>query len=171
MATDYDALYQAQRHALGGPSQIFTTFFASLDKPLRVLDVGCGQGRDALFIARLGHQVTGVDISEAGIAQLEQDAATETLPIRTIAADITTYDFDAVYDIVLVDRTLHMLDERARLEVLDRLLAVVSGEGYLLLADEPRNISAMLARVQAQEATWRVIKQHKGFLFAQRMSY
>ncbi|WP_342077412.1 methyltransferase domain-containing protein [Yoonia sp. SS1-5] len=68
MAYDYDKLYAQERDALGQPTAIFVDFFDKIDrKQMRVLDVGCGQGRDAIFIARKGHQVVGVDISANGI--------------------------------------------------------------------------------------------------------
>ncbi|MEO0598119.1 MAG: methyltransferase domain-containing protein, partial [Chloroflexota bacterium] len=83
MPTDYEKLYQEQRHVLGKPTQVFVDFFDEYTKEKAdVLDLGCGQGRDALFIARLGHRVVGVDISETGIAQLLEDAKTETLAIE-----------------------------------------------------------------------------------------
>lgn len=36
-------------------------------KPLKVLDIGCGEGKDAVFLARNGYIVTAFDLSEAGI--------------------------------------------------------------------------------------------------------
>lgn len=36
-------------------------------KPLKVLDIGCGEGKDAVFLARNGYLVTAFDLSEAGI--------------------------------------------------------------------------------------------------------
>jgi cyclopropane fatty-acyl-phospholipid synthase-like methyltransferase len=54
------------------------------------LDVGCGQGRDALFIAIKGHRVVGMDISANGIRDLKDVASRENLPIEGIVADILT---------------------------------------------------------------------------------
>ena len=39
-------------------------------KHVSVLDLGCGQGRDALFIARRGHILLGVDAAQTGIKQI-----------------------------------------------------------------------------------------------------
>ena len=36
-------------------------------KPLKVLDLGCGEGKDAVFLARNGYIVTAFDLSETGI--------------------------------------------------------------------------------------------------------
>jgi len=53
----------------GQPFPEFVQFFVDFDQVnASVLDLGCGQGRDALFIARMGHDVLGVDLSPTGIA-------------------------------------------------------------------------------------------------------
>jgi SAM-dependent methyltransferase len=50
------------------PSQ-FAAFVASeLTGPHRIIELGCGGGRDSFFFASYGHDVTGVDASEAAIA-------------------------------------------------------------------------------------------------------
>ena len=63
-------------------------FFKNYEQEtVSVLDVGCGQGRDALFIARLGHVVTAIDLSPSGISDLQRDAAAEGLAIFAEVAD------------------------------------------------------------------------------------
>ena len=53
MVYDYDKLYGATSQALGAATQVLVEFFKrNTSEALRVLDVGCGQGRDAFFIAR-----------------------------------------------------------------------------------------------------------------------
>ncbi len=52
---------------------------------LNMLDVGCGQGRNLLFLALLGHQLTGVDIKETSIHKVEEIAQKENLAnIKTV---------------------------------------------------------------------------------------
>ena len=53
MAYNYEALYRDTPNALGAPTPAIVDFFAKHQgQTRRVLDIGCGQGRDALFIAR-----------------------------------------------------------------------------------------------------------------------
>ena len=63
MATKHEEIYKTTPHALGDANNDVLAFFAKLDAGLVVLDVGCGQGRDALTRARAGHVVHGVDIA------------------------------------------------------------------------------------------------------------
>lgn len=168
MPTDYDNIYQEKRHALGKPTDAFVQFFENYQKEAAtVLDVGCGQGRDALFIARLGHRVLGVDISPTGIAQLLEDAAAENLQIAGVVADLNDYEPSGEFDVIVVDRTLHMLGVDARLSLLKRLLGVVADAGYILIADEKSNLPAMRDVLKDDNRSWHSVKDTQGFLFMQ----
>ena len=169
MAYDYDKLYGETRDALGLPTSVFVDFFEQLDqKNLRVLDIGCGQGRDALFIARKEHRVVGVDISPNGIRDLQSAAAQENLPIEGVVADVATYKPNGVFDIVLIDRTLHMLALSSRLAVLTTLLNHVIDGGWLLIADEASNMREFKVSITAHEANWKTEFSQNGYLFLRR---
>lgn len=164
MPTDYEQVYQ-QRHALGKPTQIFVDFFDSYPKQKAdVLDLGCGQGRDALFIARRGHRVVGVDIAPTGIAQLMEDAQAEGLQIEGVVADLRTYEPQGDYDVVLLDRTLHMLAADARLEVLKQVSRVARDDGFVLIADEKSNMPAIRTFFQQDAHRWAIVTDNNSFL-------
>ncbi|MFK7844930.1 MAG: class I SAM-dependent methyltransferase [Rhodothermales bacterium] len=139
-----------------------------MEEPQIVLDLGCGQGRDALFIGRLGHTVTGVDLSESGIAQLLEDADTEGLNVGGVVSDLVRYLPDSMFDIVLIDRTLHMLRPEDRLLVLRRVIPFVKKGGYVLISDEPSNLPAMEQVFIDDRIGWQVTWQSKGYLFLQQ---
>lgn len=169
MAYDYDNLYGETRDALGEPTSIFVDFFDKLDhQNVRVLDVGCGQGRDAVFIARNGHHVVGVDISENGIRDLKDVATQEGLPIEGIVADISVFRSTGAFDVILIDRTLHMLAHSTRLAVLKTMLDLVNSNGWLLIADETSNIEDFKTVVSAHAANWTTELSRRGYLFLRR---
>lgn len=169
MATDYDKIYRETRHALGPPTRVIVDFFeAYAGTGASVLDIGCGQGRDALFIARLGHRVTAVDQSPAGIGDLETESSREALPVTCVIADLRAYAPNDMFDVVLADRTLHMLGKSERLDLLRRLERLVVPEGHVLIADEASNIDAFEAVFDASSRTWDTIRKLRGFLFMQR---
>jgi SAM-dependent methyltransferase len=170
MAYDYDELYRNEASALGNPTPAFVRYFKGLPRGgLCVLDIGCGQGRDAIFIARLGHTVTGVDLSPAGVADLVKTAKSEDLPITGHVADIQKYNPEGLFDILLIDRTLHMLAEGERLNTLARLLRSAAADAHLLIADEHANMAGFRRIIASDPANWRITKDTKEFLFA-RMS-
>lgn len=169
MTFDYNALYGTTPNALGEPTVYFVDFFARFDRQhARVLDVGCGQGRDALFIARRGHTVVGVDISSNGIRDLEATAEGEGLSIKGVVADVADYTPEGRFDVILIDRTLHMLPRSTRLTVLATLLEHVVENGWLLIADEPSNIGDFERVIADHGARWNLEFRHRGYLFAHR---
>jgi len=68
--------------------------------PSRVLDVGAGTGFLSLIAARLGHDVTALDLSPQMLERLEASARNEDLRIRTVVgpADAPPEGFDAVME-------------------------------------------------------------------------
>ena len=169
MAYDYETLYRETPDALGPPSKPFVDFFATQkDRRLAVLDIGCGQGRDALFIARLGHEVRGVDIAPSGIADLNRAAEAEGIPARGIVADIVEFRPEGTVDVLLLDRTLHMLDEEQRLSVFVRLVDHVAPGGWVLISDEKPNIPGFRQVLADHRADWRTVHEKAGWLFVQR---
>lgn len=171
MATDYEKFYQGGCHALGEPTKEFVDFFRSYKKEgASILDLGCGQGRDALFIARLGHRVVGVDIAKTGIRDLLDDAKKENLNVEGVVSDLRTYQSAEMFDIVLIDRTLHMLSKTDRLGVLTKTLTHVKKDGSLLIADEPSNLPDFKQALERSKFEWDVFKEKKDFLFARKGS-
>ena len=69
--TDYVKEYQNKRNACGKPFTEFVEFIKQYNKEsATVMDLGCGQWRDPLFIARKGHSVTAIDTAKTGISQM-----------------------------------------------------------------------------------------------------
>lgn len=169
MAYDYNKLYGSTAQALGDPTQVFVDFFEQRrGERLRVLDIGCGQGRDAMFIARLGHAVVGVDISPNGIRDLVDAAKREDLSIEGIVADLETFVPDGEFEVLLCDRTLHMLPETERLDVLKHLIQHVAPGGWVLIADERSNIKGFKEVFDASKVAWEPTYEKRGYLFLRR---
>jgi len=169
MAYDYDKLFGETANALGNPTAEFVSFFRQYEQAdARILDIGCGQGRDALFIARLGHSVVGVDCAPNGIKDLITVAKKEQLSVEGIVADINNYQPDGLFDIIIIDRTLHMLSKDSRLRVLMKLLDYVLENGWLLIADEASNINAFEQIFADHFANWMIEYPRRGLLFVHR---
>lgn len=82
---------------------------------LRAIDLGCGEGRDAIHLALHGLEVTGVDLSPAGLAKARRWAAAAGASIRTVEADLNAYRLDdAPYDLVHASGSLTFLAPERR---------------------------------------------------------
>lgn len=67
----------------------------------RALDIACGEGRNSIFLARRGFAVTGLDISEEGLAKARRRAAEDGVEIDFIRADLEGYEFTERFDLIL----------------------------------------------------------------------
>lgn len=74
---------------------------------LRVLDVGGGDGRDALPLALAGHDVTIVDTSAGMLAEADRRAAEAGVAIRTVAGSVGDLSAFEGFDLVLCHFVLH----------------------------------------------------------------
>lgn len=72
------------------------------ESPQRVLDIGCGTAVMGLLFAEMGHQVTGVDLSEAMIAKAREKADAQNLPIELRTGDAEHLPFsNGSFDVVV----------------------------------------------------------------------
>jgi SAM-dependent methyltransferase len=84
------------------PNQFVVAYLSDLE-PCRVLDLGTGQGRNAIWLARQGHRVTAVDISDVAVAQATEIAADAGVEVEFIAADLERWQPEpGSYDLVLL---------------------------------------------------------------------
>lgn len=160
----YEKIYTAQRHALGEPSPEVVAYFDENAGSLRVLDLGAGQGRDSLHIARAGHQVHAVDISPTGLAQLAEDAG--GLAVTTEVADLNAYQPEGPFDVILIDRTLHMVGVPLALDAIGRLATTLAPSGEIYIIDEKSNVPAFT--LQLEREGLEVIRQTPRSVMARR---
>jgi SAM-dependent methyltransferase len=71
-------------------------------KPGKALDVGIGMGRNSLWLAGRGWEVTGIDISDEGIKLAQEAARKQSLKLNTILISADDFDYGSEqYDLVI----------------------------------------------------------------------
>jgi len=147
----------ANAFADGNPSPELYDLVKGLHQGARVLDLGCGDGRNALFLAENGFDVTAVDTSAADIEKLQRLADTRGLSIRTEIHDIRTYDFKTTYDLIIVHGSLHLIERDYWVPLLKDIKSYTNLGGYNVIAvftdkipppDDLRNFTVGLFREQ-----------------------
>jgi tellurite methyltransferase len=113
----------------GAPSQEIRDVVSELPSGARVLDLGCGEGRNALFLAEQGFDVTAVDISSAGIRKLEALAKGRDVKIRAEVADMRNYQFKDSFDLIISHGCLHLIERECWQQIISRFMAHTNAEG------------------------------------------
>jgi SAM-dependent methyltransferase len=78
----------------------------------RVLDVGCGAGVHAVYLAQLGFSVVGVDFVPAALALARQRALAAGVELELVESDVISYDPVAPFDLVVDSGCLHHVPAR-----------------------------------------------------------
>lgn len=90
----WDRRYAAEAYAFGTEPNDFLVKVESLIPPGPVLCLAEGEGRNAVWLAGRGHEVTAVDASTVGIAKAGALARARGVKIATVAADLSDYTIE-----------------------------------------------------------------------------
>jgi SAM-dependent methyltransferase len=96
------------------PNSDFVRYVLSLDQlPTNALDIGCGNGVNAIWLSQLGVNVTAIDVSSIPLSQARSNTSVnfEVFDFLEYAVDNNTYDF--VFDICCL-HGLHFLEDRKK---------------------------------------------------------
>lgn len=123
MSEDFDRRYDTTDALFGRePERIVTEHAHLLPSTGDVLDIGCGQGRNALWLARRDRRVVAVDPSPVAIRTVDDAASEESLPVTTIRSGFAELPDPATpYAGVLAVGLVQMLPP----DELDRLVAAI----------------------------------------------
>ena len=83
------------------PSRLLRQLIPLLPKG-RALDIACGEGRNAIFLAQNGYEVDAVDISSVAIDRVAEAVKTSGLKVNVIQADLENYEISVgTYDLII----------------------------------------------------------------------
>lgn len=85
--------------------------------PMRLLDIGCGEGRNAVFFARNGYAVDAMDISENGVQKTLELARQAGARLNAFQADVNEYRLEQEYDILFSTAVFQCIPPGARDEL------------------------------------------------------
>jgi tellurite methyltransferase len=107
----WDAKYNRPHFIFGKrPAQFLFDNYMFIPKESHVLDMGMGEGRNAVFLAQKGYEVTGVDISSVAIKKAQYLAKEYDVKIKSIVGRMQDFVSPQLYDAIIcfyyVDRAL-----------------------------------------------------------------
>ncbi len=85
-----------------GPAAFLVEYRRLLPPQGSALDVAMGTGRNALYLASLGYEVTGIDVSGVAVARCREEAVRLGLRVEAVQADLESYELpQEAYDVVI----------------------------------------------------------------------
>jgi len=89
----WDERYREEGFAYGKkPNEFLVEFARVFPKGGKILSLGEGEGRNAIYLAARGHFVTALDRSAVGLLKAQERARQEGLSVATVTADLADYD-------------------------------------------------------------------------------
>ena len=125
---------------IGRPQKVFIDVADQITGS--ILDAGCGTGENALFFAKRGHKVTGIDFLAEPISRAKKKAAERGLMATFLVMDaLTLKELPEVFDSVIDSGLFHVFNDDDRQRYVDGLATVLKPDGKLFLLcfsdDEP----------------------------------
>lgn len=123
----------------GEPNRFLVAETAAL-RPGRALDLACGEGRNAVWLAEQGWQVTGADFSEVALEKARRLADARGVEAEWVAADLLEYRLEPrAFDLVIVFY-LQVPAAQRRTILRAAVEAVAPGGTFLLVAHDRANL-------------------------------
>src|SRR4051794_35493220 len=127
---DWDARYAAAEQVWSGHPNGALVAEADTLAPGTAVDVGCGEGADAIWLARNGWQVTAIDVSSTALARASRHVAEAAVTVRLLPVELLDFALESEpFDLVNVQYPA-LLHEQGR--SLAALLGLVAPGGTLL---------------------------------------
>ena len=107
----WDERYQTPEYIFGDqPCQWLIMNQHRLPQSGQALALGDGEGRNGVFLAELGFEVTSVDLSEVGLSKARDLARKRGVTIQTVQADLEYYEIEAESQDLIVSIYCHLPD-------------------------------------------------------------
>jgi SAM-dependent methyltransferase len=131
--------------------------------PRRALDLGCGTGRNALYLAKHGWETVGVEMVGSAVEAARRKAAAQALPIQFVQGDVTRLEdlgVGAEFTLLMDGGCYHMIAADRRAAYADSVTRVAAPGARLIIVGFSRALGAdsdpdeMLARLPG----WRLVQ-------------
>lgn len=141
---------------MGGyaPSELAKRVAKELPENALILDVGAGEGRDSIFFASLGHQVSAVENSiDATETMKKRIAKKKDLDVKIIIDDITQMNLKTDrYDLIFADHSLQFMSRTQRNEIFDKFRVSIKKGGLIAIS-----------QFTVEEPVWKQLQSNKDY--------
>ena len=132
--TNYEKWYEGDEYYWGLEPGDFLDELISLSPPsenTKVLDIGCGEGKDAVYMAQKGYDVSAFDLTENGIRKTIRLASDKGVNINAYVDDINTFEPDDKYDIIYSTGTVQYLFDENKKSFFEKIEKMTKPNGIV----------------------------------------
>ena len=153
----------------GKPSEPVVKAAAKLTAGAKALDIGCGEGRNAIYLAEQGLRVTAFDISVGAVGKLLQLASHKHVTVNALVADMREYEFPGPFGLIISMGCLHLLPRPDWQNVIRHMQDATVPGGYNVIGiltntkPEPEDLKGYMpglfkeGELFEQYASWEII--------------
>lgn len=120
------------------PNELIQKIYHQFKANSYFLDLGCGKGRDSLFMLQNGYKVDAIDRSQENISKIEELIKINKLPSNNInlyCGDIRNFSISKnKYDIINAFNSLQFLPKRDALKIINDIKNNIKNEGYVIIS-------------------------------------
>ena len=141
--TNYEKWYEGDDYYWGTEPAGFCDELIALcppSKDKKVLDIGCGEGKDAVYMAIKGYDVTAFDLTENGIRKTIRLAEDNGVTIKAYVDDINVFETGEQFDIIYSSGTIQYLFEENKKGFFKKLERITKKNGIVffnVFVDKP----------------------------------
>lgn len=134
--TNYEKWYAGADYYWGTEPGAFLDELIRLCPPAphkKVLDIGCGEGKDAVYMAEQGYAVTAFDLTENGIRKTLALARQKHVTVNAYPDDINTFTVNEQFDIVYSTGTVQYLFDENKKAFFEKLSRITKTGGIVYI--------------------------------------
>ena len=133
---NYEKWYEGDEYYWGLEPGDFLFELINLCPPTentKVLDIGCGEGKDAVFMAEKGYDVTAFDLTENGIRKTIALAHKRGVKANAYVDDINTFETDEQFDIIFSTGTVQYIFDENKEAFFKKLEKITKPNGIVFI--------------------------------------
>jgi SAM-dependent methyltransferase len=138
-SAQWDDRYSTSELIWTGQANQFVEANLTEVEPGTAIDLGAGEGRNAVWLATRGWTVTAADFSQVGLDKADRLAAEHGVEITTVCADATTWEPDAPVDLVVLSY-LQLPSAQQRVVLEHAATWLTPGGTLLVIAHDRSNV-------------------------------
>ena len=134
--TNYEKWYEGDGYYWGLEPGKFLEELIRLCPPSSgktVLDIGCGEGKDAVYMAEKGYDVTAFDLTQSGIQKALRLAEKRNVTIDAYVDDINTFQTEKQFDMVYSTGTVQYLFEENKKAFFEKISQITKPDGIVFI--------------------------------------